>query len=180
MQNPLFFIALLPDPEIQQVVTAFKKECAQLFQASHSLKTPPHITVKAPFRWPSEKFDMVKEALLGFGEVQSPFGVHLDNFGSFPPRVIYVNVLPNESLNEMKKALDKCLLLKTGLKTKHRGAFRPHITIAHRDLREEAFLAAWEHFSKKSFNGKFEAKEIVLFQHLNGKWEVEERFAFKQ
>ncbi len=178
MPDPLFLIAILPDLEIQQEVTAFKQECAQLFQASHSLNAPPHITLIPPFRWPLEQLESLKDVLLDFSYDQLFFNISLDGFNSFPPRVVFVGVKENEDLTELQSGLVGHLFQKLNLKSKRGHGYHPHMTIAHRDLQESVFPMAWEHFSAKNYKRLFRAEGVSLMGHRGGKWEILEQFAF--
>ena len=178
MQDPLFFIAILPDLEIQKEVTAFKQECAVLFNARHAFKSPPHITLQAPFRWPLDDVQELRESLVDFAHDQLSFTVRLHGFGCFRPRVIFVAPEKNKSLTEIHGQLEKHLFETVGLKNNRSHGFNPHMTIAHRDLDERIFPKAWNHFSKKTYQRQFLVENIVLLRHLKGKWEIIERFIF--
>ena len=93
VQHPLFFIAILPDTEIQAEITAFKQTCADKFNARHAFKSPPHITLQMPFRWPLENVNTLENELADFAEHQIPFSIELKNFNCFAPRVLYVCLL---------------------------------------------------------------------------------------
>jgi 2'-5' RNA ligase len=176
MYNPLFFIALLPDLEIQKEVTGFKQICADKFEARHAFKSPPHITLQSPFRWPMEKINILENALANFSEEQFSFSINLKNFAAFAPRVIYVNVEKNESLKSLHDDLEKYLLKNIGLKNKRSHGFNPHMTIAHRDLKKEIFPAAWNYFWEKKYERQFLAERLTLLKHVKGKWEIWEEF----
>ena len=178
MPNPLFFIALLPSREIQDETTAFKLECARLFGASHALNSPPHVTLQAPFRWPLEQLDELQSTLTEFANGQMSFAVALKDFSCFRPRVLFVGVEKGKSLLELQEKLANHLLRKLALKDKRSRRFHPHLTIAHRDLKEADFPAAWKHFSKKSYQRHFPAKGLYLLRHQGGKWEVIDEFKF--
>ncbi len=178
MLNPLYFIALLPDEEIKQEVTAFKQECAELFNASHALKSPPHVTLIPPFRSPPEKLDDLKSLLTDVAFDQFSFTVKLDGFNCYRPRVIFVDVMRSNALEELQKRLESSLIEKLDLKSKHRQGFNPHMTIAHRDLKEERFLEAWTHFSNRKYARIFRATGLSLMKHSAGEWKLEEHFDF--
>ncbi|MFN6233029.1 MAG: 2'-5' RNA ligase family protein, partial [Microcystis sp.] len=50
-QGSLFFIALLPPPEVQEIATKIKVEFAEIYNSRAALKSPPHVTLQPPFRW---------------------------------------------------------------------------------------------------------------------------------
>lgn len=178
MSNPLFFIALLPDMEIQKEVTEFKDICAEKFDARHAYKSPPHITLQAPFRWLMDEISQLENTLAEFSEDQFSFSIKLNGFNCFQPRVIYVDVEKNESLIELHDDLEKYLFENIGLKNKRGHGFNPHMTIAHRDLKEEIFPEAWNYFSNKKYERQFVAERLTLLKHINRKWEIWREFDF--
>lgn len=179
MYDPLYFIALLPDPVIQKEVTGFKQECARLFGASHALKSPPHLTLLPPFPWHPADLQKLGKALGAFAASQKPFEVALENFSCFPPRVIFVNVATNPSLHRLCEALQTQLEQTLGLKNKRGRGFNPHMTIAHRDLRQDTFPEAWAHFSKIIYRRTFKADRLALLEHTKQRWEVYEEYFFE-
>jgi 2'-5' RNA ligase len=44
-----WFIAVIPPEDIQEAVTALKREAAARFESRHALKSPPHVTLIPPF-----------------------------------------------------------------------------------------------------------------------------------
>lgn len=176
MYDPLFFIALLPGLEIQKEVTEFKNACAEKFDACHAFKSPPHITLQSPFRWPMKQIDKLENSLADFSENQFSFFVNLKNFAAFPPRVIYVDVVKNENLKSLHGDLELYLLENINLKNKRSHGFNPHMTIAHRDLKENIFPVAWNYFSEQKYERNFLAERLTLLKHINRKWEIWREF----
>jgi 2'-5' RNA ligase len=177
-RDPLFFIALLPPGDIQREVTDFKKVCARLFKASHALKTPPHLTLIPPFSWPRTRLGELGDALDDFALGQPSFEIELKNFSSFPPRVIFVDVVENQQLAVLQLALFHHLKKSVGLEGERGNRFHPHMTIAHRDLKKYLFPEAWVYFSEMEYERNFTVESLVLLEHLRGRWEVREEFYF--
>lgn len=178
MKDPLFFVAILPDKQIQNEVTGFKQYCAERFGARHSLSSPPHITLVPPFDWPKDRLQALKDALDEFAIDQLPFDIQLVNFGSFPPRVLFVDIKPNKPLAAMAGKLALHLKEMTGLEQSSVHGFNPHMTIAHRDLQKEVFPNAWAYFSKQTYQRTFTAEGLTLLRYGQGRWELEETFLF--
>lgn len=61
---------------------------------------------------------------------------------------------------------------------KNRG-FNPHITLAFRDLKREAFKEAWPEFEKATYDKSFEVQSLVLLKHDGEKWHQLKEFRFK-
>lgn len=178
MREPLFFIALLPSDDIQREVTNFKKDCAHRFNASHALKTPPHLTLIPPFPWPRTRLGELGDALDDFALEQSAFEVELYNFNCFKPRVIFVDVVENQQLKDLQSALFYYLEKSVNLTDERGNRFHPHMTIAHRDLQHWIFPEAWAYFSKMEYRRKFQVDRISLMEHVHGRWEIYEEYVF--
>lgn len=108
------------------------------------------------------------------------FHVHLKNFAAFKPRVIYINVQPNQLLNELKANTEETLLQTNPFKIKkEERPFHPHITIANRDLEKEDFPKAWQHFQHISYETSFMADAISLLRNNDRKWDVVASFRLR-
>lgn len=178
-RDPLFFIALLPPDDLQREVAIFKNHIADTWGARHAMKSPPHITLQPPFAWPENELNSLKNCLADFASQQEPFPVELRNFGAFPPRVIFIKPLKSKLLERLFHNLAACLDANCGFSDpRNRRPFHPHMTIAHRDVREQDFPAMWAFFKEKIFEKKFEADALALLRNVHGKWEVEARFPF--
>lgn len=173
-KKKLYFLALLPDDTIIKDVTKIKEYFAQQYHSKAALKSPPHITLFPPFYFPvSEEKELIRISDK-FCCTQSPFLVDLQNFKAFPPRVIFVNILPNESLNIFHADLGNCFEKNLGLKNESRKGrpFAPHITVAFSDLSKTNFHLAWKEFKTKTFSASFLAQAITILKH-NGKfWDI--------
>ncbi len=176
MKEILFFVAVVPNAQIQQEVTTFKEYLAKNFGASHALKSPPHITLFAPFKWASGRVDTLRSALTDFAKNAKHFRIALKNFNVFAPRVLYIDVAPNEELAHLARQLEKYLEEHLYLKSDRRHSFHPHMTIAHKDLKRWLFPQAWAHFSQQSYERSFPVEKITLLKHNGVQWEVFEEF----
>lgn len=176
MSESLYFIAIVPPQEIQNQITGLKKLVADKFGSKHALNAPPHITLHMPFKWKDKKRDQLLETIKVINEQVDAFEVELKGFDFFEPRVVFVNVLENEMLNELQKAVIS--ICRKELKLSNANykdrSFHPHVTIAFRDLKKPMFYAAKEYFEKQEFNEKFNVNEVSLLKHDGGKWNVVE------
>lgn len=178
MKNTVFFIAILPNLEIQREVTEFKNYAAQHFNSAHALKSPPHITLISPFRWDFDRLKSLKDSLQQFAKAQSPFFLSLQNFDCFDQRVIFVDVEDSKELENLQKALSLDLEKNIALNIADNRPFHPHMTVAFKDLKKEVFPKAWAYFSKIEYFRFFEVNSLVLLRHNGGAWEVLERYIF--
>jgi len=182
----LYFAAILPDPKTIERVTALKQCMANKYSARHALKSPPHITLIPPFKWPAHDEPFLKENIDRFVVDQEPFHVRLSGFSAFPPRVIYVDIMANPTLEKLHQEINIYFTQfvfrhqESGSSKNDLRKFTPHMTIAFRDLTKKKFHAAWDEFKVKAFSSVFKVHEIALLRH-NGKcWEIAYRSSFQQ
>ena len=152
------------------------------YHSRAALRSPPHITLRAPFRLPLDQVRCVKQVLSEFATRYPPFSVELGGFGCFPSRVVFVRVIENQVLFAIQHDLIKTLAENqiVGSSEQTFRPFHPHITIAFRDLIQRHFRALWGEVEYKSFADRFTAEGITLLRH-NGKiWTAEADFAFGQ
>lgn len=176
MSESLYFIAIVPPQEIQDRITTLKYEVAEKFNSKHALNAPPHITLHMPFKWKEKKLDQPKGVIQKLNNELTPFEIALKDFDFFEPRVVFVNVVENEQLNQLQKAVvDTCRkeLNLDNANYKNRP-FHPHVTIAFRDLKKPMFFEAKEYFEKRTFDAEFEVNKVSLLKHNGNKWNVME------
>lgn len=180
-KSPLFFIAVLPDRKLSDEVTNIKKYFADRYDSHHALRSPPHITLHMPFRWREDRESSLFKVLANFASKQRKFNIDLEDFGSFPPRVIFIKVKNAESLSNLKSGMT--IVAKLELKLLNADykdqPFHPHMTVAFRDLKRPAFKEAWKEFSQKKIYHRFKVERLTLLRH-NGKfWEIHREFDFQ-
>lgn len=178
MNAPLFFIALLPDEGIQQEITRFKEYAARHFRSSRALRSPPHITLIPPFRWPEARAVELDAALESFVLKEQPFRLGLQNFNCFAPRVIFVDVERTTELQALQYRLETCLTEELGLEAKSRRDFNPHVTVAFKDLHRKVFPEAWAYFSRLNYERVVQVQALALLEHTGKRWEVRREFGF--
>jgi 2'-5' RNA ligase len=179
-QTQRYFIALLPPDPIQVEVTAIKEYCKATHNTQAALRSPPHITLQAPFEWPLEAVADLKQCLAEFVRGRSSFPLSLSGFDAFPPRVIFIAVDPSASLLALQKELSHHLERQLQIvdpKARTRS-FHPHMTVAFRDLKPKQFKRAWPEFQERSIRFEFIAEALTLLIHTGKEWIVESHFAF--
>ena len=172
----LYFIALVPPPHICSEVMYFKHDLGTRFESSEALKVMPHITLKAPFKFPFENTRLIQ----WFNEMriqQIPFKIEMKDFGSFPNKdhpVIYVCPVMSTPLYSLQRELIRSFRINfpqikiIPLELK----FNPHMTVAYRDLKPELFRKAWEEYKIKKYSATFEVNCFYLLQHNYKKWNI--------
>jgi 2'-5' RNA ligase len=173
-----FFIALIPPADVQAEATRLKEYCRDRYHSQAALRSPPHITLQAPFEWPDSDRDRLIQTLAKFQFPVSPVPITLSGFGAFPPRVIYVNVEPTAELMSLQPALSRYVaatLTITDPRSRSRS-FHPHLTIAFRDLKPAAFRRAWSEFEAKAIEFACEIPAITLLVHTGHQWIIHQHF----
>jgi len=168
----LYYIALLPPEDIRQEVTALKEHAAEAFHSSKALNSPPHITLIPPFRIEISREAELLERVHACRRPWVSFPVVLDGFDHFSNEVIYVNVCPNPALNAFRAELMACLDPDMVTETARTRPFRPHMTVAFRDLTPDGFLAAWQYYGNVNYSRDFSAFPPVVLRHTGRIWSV--------
>lgn len=177
--NALFFIALLPPEDIAEEATAFKEQAARRFHSRRALNSPPHITLQPPFRWPEERIGEIESLLADFAKTATPFQQELRDFDCFKPRVVFVNVVLNDALQDLAARLAAAMTPLIGEDQIEKRPYHPHMTVAFKDLKPRYFYPAWEYFSRQKYARSFRADALCLLKFQAPRWMVVKSFAFK-
>ena len=172
----LYFVAVLPPEAIREEIKLLKLEIAEEFGAQHALKLPAHITLQKPLKVEEANELVLLDCLDKFAKQQTTFRVNLKNFGSFAPRVLFIDVENKEPITRVFKELQKTLL-KSGLIEDAESRFHPHITLATRDLEKKSFAGAWSFLKQKEYHSSFQVDKIALLKHNKKKWEIYSEFS---
>jgi 2'-5' RNA ligase len=172
----LYFIAVIPKRELREKITAFKQDFAKRFNSSKALKVYPHITLKAPFKYPSNAYNRVLDWFENLQINQQPFTIELKDFDAFPNKmnpVIFIHPEPNVQLQFMQQEIinDFKIFLPAAVHSTD-IKFNPHVTVAYRDLDGDNFYKAWQEYKHKKFNASFEVDAFYLLQHDSKKWNL--------
>ena len=178
----LYYIAVVLPSPLADTVKTLQNRVHTEYHSRAALRSPPHITLQAPFRLVLDQVGVLKQVLTEFASSYSPVSIELDGFGCFPPRVVFVRVIENQALSLIQHDLIKTL-------TEHQivgsgeqvlRAFHPHVTIAFRDLIQRHFRSLWDEVEHKSFVDRFTAGGITLLRHDGKIWTAEADFLFGQ
>ncbi|MGS2763187.1 2'-5' RNA ligase family protein [Sinomicrobium sp. M5D2P9] len=181
MDQKLYFIAMVPPPDIRERVRALKEELKNRFGVGYALKSPAHITLQMPFRRDPAEEPVMSDALEEFATVQLSFPVDLSGFDSFPPRVIFVKVKNHEPIRRLYESLRNVLSDRLEFSEKEMShKFHPHMTIATRDLSEDLYHQVWPEYGARKFETSFTARGISLLKHNGRFWDIYKEFGFTQ
>ena len=150
------------------------------FGAAHALKAPAHITFQMPFWKEEKKVEAMSASLKNFAGQESEFQVALHGFDCFAPRVLFVKIVDPKPLVILHAKFKKVLREEVGILSKDTFDFHPHMTIATRDLSEEAFEKAWPEFRVRKFEATFLVKSLFLLKHNGRNWDIYREFLFTE
>ena len=169
----MYFNALVAPEEINRQVLEWKNFMKEHYGCVVALRSPAHITLIPPF-WMEETLEQELENVLAeFSKQKKSFEILLKNFSAFKPRVIYVSVETNESLQKMQPELERSIINAGSFPIKPGDRpFHPHVSIATRDLYKKAFHEAWDIFKEKKYNAAWMVNGISLLKHNEKNWEV--------
>jgi len=174
-----YFIAIIPPPPIYDKANALKNLFKDQYNSKASLNSPPHITLHMPFEWKEDRETLLIEKLSDFVNGLPKPRITITGFDCFRPRVIFLNVQKTPELAKLQKELQSfCKRTFQLFNAQYRDLpFHPHLTLAFRDLKKNAFEEAWKEFEKKEFSASFLTERIALLKHNEKTWEVFKEFS---
>lgn len=173
----LYFIAIIPTEEICAAIIALQSDFAHHFNSKAALKVIPHITLKAPFKLPVSGHADLQRWFKEIYTHPGSFQIELKNFGAFPNKykpVVYVNPIMHVPLYVLQKEIIRSFRIAyPGLEIPDiELKFKPHITIAYRDLMPDKFSEAWNVYKTKEFRTVFDVNSFHLLQHDGKMWNI--------
>ncbi|MGB3298788.1 MAG: 2'-5' RNA ligase family protein [Phormidesmis sp.] len=176
-----FFIALLPPEEVRLKANEVKGVMRDRYASKAAFRSPPHVTLLAPFDWPIAKLPQLAHTLSEFAAAQLPVPMTLNGFDAFAPHVIYINVVKSDRLIEIQSKLLHHLEDNLNLVSKRdqNRAFIPHLTVAFRDLKPAMFRQAWAVFQHQELYFSFAVGQLSLLIHDGKMWTLKESYSFK-
>lgn len=174
-----YFIAIVPPEPVLQNITDIKKSIYNNYGTKGALRSPAHITLHMPFSWDEEKEEKLISVLQTLHQPSS-FSIQLNGFSCFEPRVLFINVEDNQSLQALQTKLVQLCKQKLQLfnQADDLRGFHPHVTVAFRDLKKPVFYKLWEEYQQKPFKTMFQCSSFCLMKQVEDKWEVYKTFHF--
>jgi 2'-5' RNA ligase len=175
------FVAILPSEPIFHEVIALQQEISIRFNCQAALNSPPHITLQTPFEVPKQSLPNLRTNLSNFAQRYDEFYIELCGFSTFHPNVIYIKVHPEKVLFQIQSDLSYYLLKTLNIRNSHANdkTFRPHVTIAFKDLLPDNFEIAWNELCKRSYNRYFKSENMTLLIYNGNRWEVDSQLRWR-
>lgn len=174
-----YFIALVPPEPLLSSIQEIKQTMFDGYGTKGALRSPGHITLHMPFSWEEEKEERLLAELSAF-TFHTALQIQLKDYGSFEPRVVFINVVESAPLLALQQALVKHVKQKLRLfnQSDDMRGFHPHVTVAFRDLKKPVFYKLWEHYQQESFWAEFDCSSFCLLRQHNQRWEVYREFVW--
>lgn len=174
-----YFIAAIPPEYLVTYLTGVKQSIADKYNSKAALNQPPHITLVPPFELEDNEVNKVDNLITEYLETHAyPFLITLQNYGNFSPKVIFMDVVPNDRLTTLANDLTINLQLKEIIKSSDYN-FHPHITVAFKDLTEDNYTLAWKEYKDKKVYFNWDLNQISLLKYENKSWIVIKNYSLK-
>ncbi len=180
MQQNLKLIAIIPPEPVFSDIRKEQEYIADTWGPKHAMRAPPHITIIPPLALTSSEVGWLFGMANALSGSVSGFTMDLRDYGSFKPRVLYINPLVNHDLHDLYDLWHQSLLAKMPhvLEKYPDRSFHPHITLAHKDVTHRQFDEMWNHFSSKKYRASFRADHFCILQYTGEGWVVEKKYPF--
>ncbi len=176
----LYLIAILPPPDQAGRIDALRRECSEKYQVFKALRPPVHMTLYKPV-WliPEQEEQLIGQMRL-IGTERRSFVQEAENFSKFSNRVLYLQALPNPELLALQQRINR-VFLEAGFdpEAKPTETYRPHFTMAYRDVTPGKFQDMWNEYQDKSFRITFPADDFSILKHDGKKWLILENIGLR-
>lgn len=176
----LYFIALFPPNDLINHIEIDKLALANKYNCKEALMSLSCISLQIPFQQLPFREEILVEKLRRFAHWQYPVMVKINGYGAFPEHSIYLNIKNSNPIKMLHNQLGKFLKSELNFSVDMIGqnAFKPHITVATKDIRSK-FRKVWNDYKAKKFEANFMASSMYLLKHNYTCWEVLEELKFK-
>ena len=169
----MYFIAIVLPQDLNEKVLKYKNLMFEKYNCKVGLKSPAHITLVPPFWMNEEKEEQLISDINSLSNHLNPFSISTNNFSAFKPKTIFISLVLNDQLNDVKKATDAFFKGNAFYNIKiETRPFHPHITVATRDLFKKSFFEIWPWFAEKKFLEEWTADGISILRHNKKNWDV--------
>lgn len=171
--SSLYLIAILPNDDLSRQIHEIRVQCSEKFGVQKALKPPVHITLYRPFKiedaFESKMIRLLQSSASGL----HPFKQELENFEAFDTHAVVIRALKNPDIMKLQRSVASVFRkneidrLPPGTKNM---PFRPHLTIAYRDILPEVFPMIWQEYKDARFKRTFTVDHYSLLKHDGKQW----------
>ncbi len=171
----LYLLALLPPEDLSRQIHEIRLECAEKFGVQKSLKIPVHISLYRPFRVEEAFEKHLIRLLTSAASGLKAFEQTLENFEAFDMHAVVIHAKKNQGITALHSAIAS-VFKKNEIDKLPPGnknfPFRPHVSIAYRDILPEIFPQIWEEYKDRKFKRHFRVNHFSLLKHDETQWNL--------
>jgi RNA 2',3'-cyclic 3'-phosphodiesterase len=166
LKTHFFFAVPLPTNLKQKIYSSLSDLKEESFFKKWVHEEDYHITLAFLGDTPDEKLDEAKSTVKKVVNTVPSFTITTNNFGTFgkkdSPRIFWLGLEHSTQLVDLQKLVyNACIEAGFSLDKK---PFKPHITVARKWNKEEAFTSEWLEGFQPEQSFTTDATEIVLYQ----------------
>lgn len=164
----LIGFGIMLNEEIFNYSRSLELKLFNTFGAINGLRQEPHITIKAPFNVNS--LSPYEEYFDELTKIVTPFKIQFDGISTFPPNVIYINVVKDKNIFDLHHKIINDLNLRFKItKNQFEGENRIfHTTISFTD-NERGFDEQLKFLNNEKPNFEFIFDTLGMFLYLGEK-----------
>ena len=173
-QQTHFIGVLLPED-----ITLTLEDCRRYMREAYGCKsgqgTPIHVTLVPPFRLKDQYSteDMVRAIEKDVLPKGLGFNAHIDNFDAFGDRTLFANVVAGDKWTRLRDETVKAVLNACpGCTKKDQRPFKPHGTVANRDIPAGVMTDALQVMNELKLVEDFPVDNITIFERRGSRWEA--------
>ncbi|MEX2511833.1 MAG: 2'-5' RNA ligase family protein [Cyclobacteriaceae bacterium] len=168
-----YFIGIVPKGEAGALADEIKQDLKEVFGLKYALKSPSHVTLKMPFLFNEKNEGLLLKKLNSFFAQEKRFELQFKGFKTFGKRVIYIGVNYPSELLEIQGRLAQFCKSKLGQTLELSDTnFKPHMTIAFKDLKKSEFEKYLEFLKKYEMDYRSVISDISLLKKEQFRWET--------
>lgn len=171
-------LALMPDVILNYQIEQERIRFSEKYKAYESLRRWIHITLEPPFATTDRVALLVVEKMKTVSTEIRSFLLDIQDYKFFGDHTVFLNLKPNQTLAILQERIHHALSVgfPVPLPLHQRKSFRPHITIAYRDIPKTSFPAIKSEYKQKAFRAEFPVTHFYLWRHTGVYWDVIESF----
>lgn len=179
--NNLYLIAILPPPQLREQIDEIRRECAERYGVTAALKQPVHIILFRPLLLDPERENWLAKLLLSATNHAS-FDQQLENFDSLNMHAVFLRAIKNAGISAIQRNISSIINRNKidPKEVKSNTLFRPHITIAYRDIPPDVFPVMWDNYKNRKFKRNFVVESFSLLKHDGKRWNLLRQYKLKQ
>jgi len=158
-----FWVGIVLPNKTCKKLFRIEKEISEKYKTYYSLKSRIglHLTLTYQGNIKEGNLEKIEKAVNEISETTKSFEVEIKGIRRFcKNRFIYAKIIKSKELNDLYKKLF-CRLSEFG-KIRPLRIFKPHITLAYKDITEENFNEAFKEFKDKKISYEFKVNKLYL------------------